>query len=290
MDIQAAVAAIEQHPDYRLLRRVNIADEHVFTQNTSDEPVARLAVIDTETTGFKSGDGDRIIDLAIATCEYGKESGSLYRIINRFEGLEDPEKDIPAEVVKLTGITNEMVLGKRIDDAAVASVMDGVNLVICHNSGFDRTFLEARFPMFKALAFGCSLNEVPWRSWGIGSSKLDYLGFVFGLFHIGHRARADVDMLTALLAQTQPGANEPILSVLLSAARLPTWRVNAIGLPFDNSQIAKARGYRWHAGDAVSPKCWWIETRDESEERKFLAQLGCNHPEVIKYTARERYR
>lgn len=286
-----AVALIEQQPDFRLLRRVSLNEGHVFADNVTGETCALLAVIDTETTGFKSGEGgDRIIDLAIAICEYGKESGRLYRVVSRYEGLEDPEQEIPPEVVALTGITDEMVKGQRIDEAAVAQIMKGVSLVICHNASFDRPFLEARLPLFQALAFGCSLNEVPWRSWGIGSSKLDYLGFVFGLFHTGHRARADVDMLTALLAQTMPVGTESVLSELLFRARLSTWRVNALGLPFDNSQIAKARGYRWHGGDATLAKCWWIEAHDEAEERKFLTQLGCNHPEVIKLTARERYR
>ena len=246
MDLQAAVAEIEQHPDFRLLRRVRLAADHVFAENISGESCARLAVIDTETTGFKSDEGDRIIDLAIAVCEYGKESGRLYRVVDRFEGLEDPGQAIPADVIKLTGITDEMVKGQRIDDEQVARAMSGVTLVVCHNSSFDRSFLEARFAAFQDLPFGCSLVEVPWRDWGIGSSKLDYLGFAFGLFHTGHRALADVDMLTALLAQTTPDQSTTILSVLLASARLPTWRINAIGLPFDSSQIAKARGYRWH--------------------------------------------
>ena len=290
MDLQAAVSAIEQHPDFRLLRRVKLAADHVFAENTSGEPCARLAVIDTETTGFKAEEGDRIIDLAIAVCEYGKESGRLYRVVERFEGLEDPEQAIPAEVIKLTGITDDMVKGQLIDEQQVAKVMAGVTLVVCHNSSFDRGFLEARFAVFKDLAFGCSLNEVPWRDWGIGSSKLDYLGFAFGLFHTGHRALADVDMLTALLASNTPDQATTILSLLLASARLPTWRINAIGLPFDNSQIAKARGYRWHPGDTSLGKCWWIETQHEQDEIQFLAQIGCHHPEVIKQTARERYR
>ena len=290
MDIQTAVAEIEQHPDFRLLRRVKLAQGHVFAENLSGEPCARLAVVDTETTGFRPEEGDRIIDLAIAVCEYGKASGQLYRIVDRFEGLEDPEQPISAEVVTLTGITDEMVKDHRIDDEQVAQVMTGVGLVICHNAAFDRGFLEARFAAFRDLAFGCSLNEVPWRSWGINSSKLDYLGFVFRLFHTGHRARADVDMLAALLAQQTPDGSTTVLSVLLESARLPSWRINAIGLPFDSSQIAKARGYRWHPGDASLAKCWWVETLNEQEEMQFLTQIGCHHPEVIKLTARERYR
>ncbi len=290
MELAAAAALLEEHPDYRVLRRVNIGDEHVFAQNTSGEPCSLLAVIDTETTGFNHEAGDRIIDIAIATCEYGRETGNLYRVVARYEGLEDPEQSIPQEIVALTGITDDMVRGQRIDDAGIARALQGVGLVVCHNSGFDRPFLEARYPAFKDMFFGCTFNEVPWRAWGISSSKLDYLGFTFGLFHAGHRARADVDMLTALLDQRVPGSDRSVLSTLLASARVPSWRIYALGLSFDNSVYAKARGYRWHKGDASIPKSWWIETQSEGEEKKFLEQLGCVNPLVLKLTARERYR
>ena len=290
MDLESAAARLAADPNYRVLRRVQLAEHHSFAENTSGEPVGRLAVVDTETTGFSLEGGDRIIDIAIATCEYGRESGTLYRVVSRYESLEDPGQPIPAEVVQLTGITDEMVHGQKIDDSALAQSLEGGGLVVCHNSGFDRPFLEDRFPAFREMNFGCSFNEVPWRSWGISSSKLDYLGFVFGLFHTGHRARADVDMLSALLGQNAPGTQGSVLSILLAAARQPTWRIYALGLSFDNSQFAKSRGYRWHKGDAAIAKSWWIETRDEPEERKFLLQLGCINPRVFKLTARERYR
>ena len=204
MDIDNATRVLEAHADYRVLRRLGIADAHVFAENVAGEPCGRLAVIDTETTGLKAELGDRIIDLAIATCEYGRDTGRLYRVVDRYESLEDPEAPIPPEIVRLTGITDEMVRGQRIDESGIARVLDGVGLVICHNARFDRAFLEARYPAFAGMHFACSLDEIPWDRWNMNSTKLDYIGFRFGLFHEGHRARADVDMLLALLARTAP--------------------------------------------------------------------------------------
>ena len=290
MDAEVAANFLSANPDYRVLRRVAIADEHVFAENVADEPVGRLAVIDTETTGFKVEEGDRIIDLAIAVCEYGRDTGKLYRVVDRYESLEDPEAPIPPEITKLTGITDEMVGGQRIDEAGAARVMDGVGLVVCHNARFDRAFLEARLPSFVNRHFGCSHKELPWDEWGIGSSKLDYLGIKFGLFHEGHRARADVDMLIAILAQRVPGGEAGVLSVLLDSARAPSWRVHAIGLDIASKDIARVRGYYWNDGKFSTPKAWWIESRDEQAEREFLAGLGCKNPRVIRQTARERYR
>jgi DNA polymerase-3 subunit epsilon len=126
MEIETAIALLATNPDFRVLSRVAMADEHVFTENNSGEPCGRIAVIDTETTGFAVESGDRIIDLAIATCEYGRSSGTLYRVIDRYESLEDPETPIPPEITRLTSVTDEMVRGHRIDEARVARAMDEV--------------------------------------------------------------------------------------------------------------------------------------------------------------------
>lgn len=286
----AAAEVLSAHPDFRVLRRVAIADDHVFAQNVSGEACGRLAVIDTETTGLKAELGARIIDIAIATCEYGRETGKLYRVVDRYESLEDPDSPIPPEITRLTGITDDMVRGQRIDEAGVACAMDGVGLVVCHNARFDRAFLEARYPAFVNKHFACSLDEIPWDEWNVRSSKLDYIGFCFGLFHEGHRARADVDMLLALLAQKTPDGEGDVLAGLLESARAPSWRVHAIGLPIENKDFASARGYRWNDGKFNTPRAWWIESRDEESEREFLSGLGCKNPVVIRQTARDRYR
>ena len=290
MEIENAAALLAANPDFRVLRRVAIADNHVFAENVSGEPCGRVAVIDTETTGFAVESGDRIIDLAIATCEYGRDSGTLYRVVDRFESLEDPETPIPPEITRLTGITDEMVRGQRIDEAGVARAMDGVGLVVCHNARFDRAFLEARLPSFVNRHFACSYNEIPWDDWNIGSGKLDYIGFRMGLFHEGHRARADVDMLIAILSQKVPGGEVDVLSVLIESARAPSWRVHAMNLNFDYKDVVRVRGYHWNDGQLNTPRAWWIESRDEQAEREFLASLGCKNPMVFRQTARERYR
>ncbi len=285
-----AAALLREHPDYRVLQRVQLADDQVFAENDSAEPCGRLAIIDTETTGLDVANGERIIDLAVAVCEYGRHSGRPFRIVARYEGLEDPGKPLAPEITALTGITDEMLQGKALDETALAEALAGVTLVVCHNARFDRGFLEARFPLFERMSFACSLDEIPWKDWQIASSKLDYLGFRFGLFHEGHRARADVDMLLALLAQPAPGAHQTLLSLLLNHARQPSWRVHAVNLPFECKDAAKANGYAWNEGKNETIKAWWKETQDEAAERAFLQGLGCHKPLVIRETALERYR
>ena len=122
MEVEQAYSLLAIHPDFRVLRRVHLADDQVFAQNTTGEACGRIAVIDTETTGLNAELDDRIIDIAIAICEYGRESGKLYRIISRYESLEDPECPISPEITRLTGITDEMVRDKRMVEAEVLRV------------------------------------------------------------------------------------------------------------------------------------------------------------------------
>ncbi|WP_197457834.1 3'-5' exonuclease [Ferrovum sp. PN-J185] len=290
VDINSALEIVKADSNYRVLTRLNITDFHQFENAPSDEPIGRLAVIDTETTGLKVDEGDRIIDLSIATCEYGKNSGHLYRVISRYDSLEDPEFPIPHEVTRLTGISDDMVKGEKIDENKIDKVLDGVSLIICHNASFDRGFLEARYPLFSQMHFGCSLHEIPWDLWATKSSKLDYLGFRFNLFHDAHRARADVDMLMMLLSQSTPDMSTTALSLLINSARKKLWHIQAIDLPFDNKNLAKARGYKWFEGSSEIKKSWYIQTEDLDSELEFLKEAGCRNPVFTPLTARERYK
>ena len=82
-----------------------------------------------------------------------------------FGDLEDPGIPITPEITEITGITNEMVAGKRIDDAQVVELVSGACIVIAHNLKFDRPFLEQRFPVFEALlrALHCEGEAMPDR-------------------------------------------------------------------------------------------------------------------------------
>ncbi len=108
-------------------------------------PLVRGVIVDTETTGFNQ-DKDKIIEIGLVVFEYDPETGQAYRVLDTYGCLEDPGIPITAEI---TGITNDMVAGQRIDDARVAALVADASLVIAHNSKFDRPFLEQRFPVFE---------------------------------------------------------------------------------------------------------------------------------------------
>jgi DNA polymerase-3 subunit epsilon len=58
----------------------------------------------------------------------------------------------------ITGITDDMVAGHRIDETAVNGSVDDAVIVIAHNAGFDRKFSERYWPIFEEKAWGCELH------------------------------------------------------------------------------------------------------------------------------------
>lgn len=106
---------LEAHADYKVLRRLRLRDEFRVVDGHA---FARGAVVDIETTGLDV-ENDRLVELAVVVFEYEPAMGEVYRICGSYISLEDPGIPISVEVAALTSITDEMVAGKRLDDAMV---------------------------------------------------------------------------------------------------------------------------------------------------------------------------
>ena len=94
------------------------------------------AIVDIETTGGNAG-GSRITEIAIII-----HDGT--NIIDRFETLVNPQKEIPLPIFALTGINNEMVRHAPIfDDIAekVFGLLAG-RVFVAHNVNFDYSFVR----------------------------------------------------------------------------------------------------------------------------------------------------
>ncbi|MBK9066031.1 MAG: hypothetical protein IPL76_03965 [Gemmatimonadetes bacterium] len=78
-------------------------------------------------------------------------------------------------MVELTGITQEMVTGQRIDDAAATALVERADLVIAHNAAFDRRFLNRRLPACAQKPWACSQREIPWKREVGASAALEFL-------------------------------------------------------------------------------------------------------------------
>ncbi len=95
-------------------------------------------VLDTETTGFDPQNGDKIVEIGCVELINHIPSGrALQLYIN-------PEREIPAEVIAVHGITNEFVADKPTFSQCYSEFLEfieGGKLVI-HNAEFDMKFIN----------------------------------------------------------------------------------------------------------------------------------------------------
>lgn len=209
-------------------------------------PTGELGIglyLDVETTGTDSRT-DKIIQLAAVAFEFDVE-GRVHRIVGELDELEDPGVPIPREITELTGLSDKDVRGRRIDAELVDSIAARAELVIAHNAGFDRPFVERRFPAFEEMRWACSIADVDWRSEGFGSSKLEWLAFKHGFYFDSHRAGDDCLAGIRLLAASLPRSQVTALSKLLRNEAGAGMRLWAIGSPYESKDVLKQRGYRW---------------------------------------------
>jgi len=224
------VRQLEATGRYRILKKLRLRP--VIGRSTSTFP--RLGIcVDTETTGLDPSK-DEVIKLGIVAFTYN-DHGVVGDIVGVFSALRQPYAPIPPEITRLTGIINEMVVGKTINPEDVEAFIAPADLVIAHNSKFDRPFCERLSPGFVAKPWACSVSEIAWDDRGFEGTKLAYLIAQCGFFHDGHRAIENS--------------------------------------PFDMKEKLKSRRYKWSDGNG-QPKAWWIDVSDNNlaEELRFLRQ------------------
>lgn len=220
--------------------------------------------VDVETTGLDPV-VDRIIQLAMTPFEYGPD-GRIYGVDECITFIEDPGVPIPPAVTELTGIRQEDVTGRRIEDDRVDELLEATTLVVAHNAAFDRRFLERRLPAFCVKPWACSRRDVPWEAEGLQSTSLEWLAYkVCSMYYEAHRADSDCLMAVHLLAQTLPSGRR-VMECLLESAHQPTVRVWATGAPFESKDVLKKRRYSWSDGTDGRPKAWWRDLREHELE------------------------
>jgi len=257
LTLTAMAEALAKSADYRVLRR--LVRRETFNPSIGQNTKTGI-LLDVETTGLDQRK-DEVIELGMVKFDYLPD-GRIASIKNVFSSFNEPSEPIPLEVTALTGITNEMVAGQRIDEAAVSSFAEEAVIVIAHNAGFDRKFAERYWPIFQRKAWGCSATEVAWRKHGFEGSRLGYLLNGAGFFHQAHRAVDDCHALLEILALELPATGTPALAVLLAQARKKTMRVWSEQSPFDLKDTLKRRGYRWSDGNDGRPRSWYVDVEE----------------------------
>jgi DNA polymerase III subunit epsilon len=208
---------------------------------------------------------DEVIEVAMVKFRYSND-GEVTGITSIFQAFNQPSGPIPADIVALTGITDEVVAGHRIDAHVLESFVKDVNIVVAHNAAFDRKFAEAAWPLFEHKNWACSATGIEWQRYGFSGAKLVYLLTQAGLFYDAHRALDDCHATLEILARELPGTSATALAVMLDHARRKTCRIWAENAPFELKDALKRRRYRWNDGSDGRPRAWHIEVDEHNRD------------------------
>jgi len=261
MNLEDMATTLQSSGDYRVLRR--LVPRSAITPPDGSKTCLGV-FLDVETTGLDHTK-DEVIELAMMPFRYSLD-GRIFEVFPAFQQLQQPSKPIPAEIVALTGITDEMVAGRVIEVERVREVADAAALVVAHNAAFDRPWADHLCDVFTTKPWACSMAQVDWRAEGYKGSRLSYLAAGAGFFYEGHRAVEDCAAAIELLARPLPRSGVLAFARLLECARRPIWRIWAENSPFDLKDILKGRGYRWNDGANGKPKAWFVDVDDASHE------------------------
>lgn len=279
-ETEEAVAKLEADGNFKVLRRLERKERYSDKQGSM-----RGLIVDIETTGLDSG-ADKIIQLAMVPFTYDALTGTVGEVGEAYTGMEDPGFAISQEITDLTGITNEDVKGKGLDEKVVKEMLEGVNIIIAHNAEFDRPFLDERLPIFQKKAWACSQRDIGWKKRGTGSEKLEWLLYTLHQkFYDAHRALDDCLATLHLLATpTADGLGAP-LAELLANARRKEVMVWAFQSPFEAKGLLKKNDYKWWDREMGGAKCWRkVVVEDEAQkEVDWLARVvysGKNTDEI----------
>lgn len=262
---EAMAEALEATGAYRVLRRLAPRPSRPILP---DVKLRTGLFVDVETTGLDTARCE-IIELAMVPFTYGLD-GEIYSVGEAFDQLCEPSQPIPPEITAITGLTDDMVAGHRIDPQAVAAFAAPAALVVAHNAAFDRRVLERFCDVFSTKPWACSMSQVSWAEEGFEGAKLAYLAASAGFFYDKHRAVHDCLAAVELLARTLPKSGRPALRCLLEQARRPIWRIWAENAPFDLKDALKARGYRWNGDAGPAPRAWYVDVLEDQKEAELV--------------------
>lgn len=149
-----------------------------------------VIVLDTETTGLSFKDCE-LIEISAARMR-GRE------VVDRFDSFVRPSAPIPAEIVKLTSITDADVADAPAAEDVVADLVDFVagSPVIAHNAVFDRSFIESVRGGTEVSGIwvdSLALSRIALPR--LASHKLSFMADLFGCAAVSHRANDDVAAL-----------------------------------------------------------------------------------------------
>lgn len=162
------------------------------------------AFVDVETTGLDTK-ADEIVEMAIVLFKYDLDSGQIAEIVDEYCSFNEPSREIPRKATSVHGIRKKDVRGHRLDHDKVTQMIEKADFIAAHNAKFDRGFIQRYFPVASNKQWYCSMNGIPWRSFGFKKKSLESLLHSHNInIQQKHRALDDVHLALQLLKQPSP--------------------------------------------------------------------------------------
>ncbi len=114
---ESSLRAVSEHPDYLVLKRVPNSLPHRVSTG-SRQFIA--TIVDLETMGLNPKQ-HAIIEMGMLSFSFSTEGIEV--VVDEYNELNNPGIPIPAEITKVTGITDADVQGKAIDWERVALIL-----------------------------------------------------------------------------------------------------------------------------------------------------------------------
>ena len=132
-----------------------VDDSLTISENASDETIdSDFVVFDIETTGLSAED-DEITEIGAVKVSGGK-------VVDRWSTFVNPKRPIPENIVKLTGITDEMVSDAPVIGDILGEFFDFCRgaVLVAHNATFDTGFIKAAAARAELDYSFCSLDTL----------------------------------------------------------------------------------------------------------------------------------
>lgn len=238
-----------------------------------------VLIIDLETQGLNKEDNITEIGAQVVSHDFQEVLGEVSCLV-----YDDSYPPQPPEVVRVTGITDEMLRGEGVllQDAGdmLASILpSNLEYVVAYNAEFDEAVFKhhgahALFPLVERLGLMfqvpwlCAMRDVPsnyqYQSWKLMHLALEY-GVAVNPREL-HRAINDVDLTRQMLAAAKTTSHkmhafkqEPW--VYVRAICKPPWEDNG-----QSTDAAKKLGFTWERvrGDDKRFEKSWVKRVKES--------------------------
>lgn len=215
--------------------------------------------LDLETSGL-SAEKDQVTEIGAILWDT-----DLNAPVKFFSKLLKISGQVPPEIVKLTGITDELLKRHGEDPAQVweefKAFCEPAHYLMAHNAPFDRGFIETKFKLDRPWIDSCVDVEYPES---ISTRKLTHLAAEHGFVNpFAHRAVTDVLSMFQLVSKYP-------WSETIQNAITPSVMLRAM-VTYNDNQKAKSNGFRWDGTRKV-----WVKSvklpKVEAEIKKCLEQ------------------